>query len=157
MKKAQNQLQPVAHNVRELLAYNDMAFIDCAYKTLLNRSPDPGGFQTYLRRIRAGEAKMCLLLNISFSREGRIENAISLPGLPIACLKYLLARNWVTGWWFRPIAQVEGESPIERRLRCIENMLMRFEQDRQREASELDSAADDVAGLLAALTEKPLA
>ena len=141
---------PIATDIDELLALHDLAFIDCAYKSLLKRAPDAVGFSHYLKLIRSGAAKMRVVSNLAFSAEGR-KAAPSLRGLRRSILNYWLARSRLTGWWYRPIAQVEGDTPLECRLRAVENALMRMTQDRERESSELDAAVDDVARLLKAL------
>ena len=143
-------LYPVAADIKELLALDDLAFIDCAYKSLLKRAPDAVGFSHYLKLIRSGAAKMRVVSNLVLSAEGR-KAAPSLRGLRRTILQYWLASSRLTGWWYRPIAQVEGDTPLECRLRAVENTLMRMAQDHERESSELDAAADDVARLLKAL------
>ena len=144
-------LYPVAATIGELLALYDIAFIDCAYKTLLRRAPDDVGFAHYLQLVRSGAAKMRIVSRLCLSAERRTQ-AFSLPGLKRAMLQYWLARNPFTGWWYRPIAQVEGETPFECRLRAVENMMMRMAQERERESYELDTAADDVDRMLKALS-----
>jgi FkbM family methyltransferase len=70
-----------------LLAYQDRVFIDCAYLTLLRRSPDPSGRNYYLRRLRDGAPKVQILSEISESPEARLINAV-VPGLNDAIKKY---------------------------------------------------------------------
>ena len=149
-------LYPVATNIKELLALDDLAFIDCAYKSLLKRAPDAIGLNNYLKLIRSGVAKMRVLSQLFFSAEGR-KAAPSLRGLRRTMLQYWLASNPLTGWWYRPIARVEGDTPLERRLRAVENTLMRMAQNHERESNELDTAADDVARFLKALANRPSA
>jgi hypothetical protein len=144
-------LYPVAMNIGELLALDDFAFVDCAYKTLLRRAPDADGFANNLRLIRSGTAKMRVVSQMCFSAEGRTRS-FSLPGLKRAILQYWLAVSWLTGWWYRPIAQVEGETRLERRLRVVENTLVRMAQEREKASCDLDAAADDVARMLKTLT-----
>jgi hypothetical protein len=146
-------LYPIATDISELLALDDIDFIDCAYKTLLKRAPDAEGVAHYLQLIRSGVAKMQVVSRLSFSAEGR-PRAFSLPGLKRAILQYWLARSVLTGWWYRPIAQVEGETPLECRLRAVENMMIRMARERERESCDLDAAADDVARMLKALTNR---
>jgi hypothetical protein len=146
-------LYPVATDIKELLALDDFAFIDCAYKSLLKRAPDAVGLNNYLGLIRSGAAKMRVVSRLFFSAEGR-KAAPSLRGLRRTMLQYWLASNRLTGWWYRPIAQVEGDTPLECRLRAVENALMRMTQDHERESSELDAAVDDVARLMKALANR---
>jgi hypothetical protein len=153
IKNMRGGLYPVAANIGELLALDDIAFIDCAYKTLLRRAPDAVGVAHYLQLIRSGAAKMRIVSRLCFSAEGR-KRTPSLPGLKRAILQYGLARSRLTGWWYRPIAQVEGETPLECRLRAVESTLMRMAQERERESSDMDAAADDVARVLKALANR---
>jgi hypothetical protein len=153
IRNMRSGLYPVATDISELLALDDLAFIDCAYKSLLKRAPDAVGLSHYLQLIRSGAAKMRVVSKLFFSAEGR-KAAPSLRGLRRTILQYWLASNWLTGWWYRPIAQVEGNTPLECRLRAVENALMRMSQDHERESSELDVAVDDVARLLTALADR---
>jgi hypothetical protein len=146
-------MYPVAANIRELLALDDVSFIDCAYKTLLKRAPDAVGVTHYLQLIRTGASKMRIIMNLCFSAEGR-KQAPSLPGLKRGMLKYWLARSRLTGWWFRPIAQTEGDTPMECRLRAIESTLMRLAEERERESGEMEASVDDVAQLMKALIDR---
>lgn len=148
--KMRGGLYPVASSIGELLALDDIAFIDCAYKTLLRRAPDAVGLAHYLQLIRSGASKRRIISQLCLSAEGR-KSAFSLPGLKRAILQYWLARSPLTGWWFRPLAQIEGDTPMECRIRVIENTLMRMNQERDRETNDLDAAVDDVARLLTAI------
>ena len=137
-------LSPIAADIDELLALDDVGFIDCAYKTLLGRVPDAGGLDHHLRLVRSGASKLRILAALSLSPEGRTRTP-SLLGLRRAIRQYRLARGRFTGWWYRPFAQVEGDSPLEYRLRAVENTLKRLLQEREREARELDAVVDEIA------------
>jgi hypothetical protein len=141
-----------AANIRELLELDGAAFIDCAYKTLLHRAPDPAGFENYLRLLRSGASKMRIVAALHFSTEAR--GRASPRGLKRAIVRYWLAHSKLTGWWYRPIAQVEGDTPIECRLRAIESTLRQMAHDRESELRDLDTAANDVERLLKALAER---
>jgi hypothetical protein len=144
---------PVAESIQALLTLDDVAFINGAYRTLLRRAPDPTGFSQYLQLIRAGACKMRIVCRLRLSTEGR-KAASPLPGLRRAICHYWLANNVLTGWWYRPLAQAEGETPLECRLRAVENTLMRMAQEQQMDAVDFDNAADDVARLLKALAAR---
>jgi hypothetical protein len=146
-------LYPVASSTDELLALDDVAFVDCAYKTLLQRAPDALGVAHYLQLIRSGASKRRIIAQLRLSTEGR-RIGCSLRGLKLAIFQYWLASSRLTGWWFRPIAQIEGDTPLECRVRAMQNALMRMVEDRDRETSDLDAAVDDVALLFKALTER---
>jgi hypothetical protein len=140
--------------VGDLLALDGTSFIDAAYRTLLKRSPDPTGMSHYMRLIRGGSSKMNILTRICLSSEGR-QHSSRVPGLRWAIARYLLFRR-LTSWWCRPISQLEGDTPIECRLRAMEQALMRIEQERASEQSVLDASVEDVARLLVAIADKPI-
>jgi hypothetical protein len=146
-------LYPIASSTEELFVLDDLAFVDCAYKTLLKRAPDAVGVAHYLQLIRSGASKRRIIAQLRLSAEGR-KIGSSLHGLQLAIFQYWLARSRLTGWWFRPIVQIEGDTPLECRVRAMQNALMRMVEDRDRETSELDAVADDVALLFKALTER---
>jgi hypothetical protein len=139
--------------IRELLALDDVAFVDSAYRTLLGRAPDTVGFSHYLRLIRMGACKMRVVSRLYFSAEGR-RRVRSLPGLKSALISYWLARSPLTGWWYRAIARIEGETPLECRLRAIESMLNRMARDGERETLALDASVDEVSRLFKALAQR---
>jgi hypothetical protein len=153
IQKMRGSLYPVATDINELLALDDLAFIDCAYKTLLKRAPDAVGFHHYLQLLRSGASKTRILSRLFFSAERRTAGP-SLRGLRRIIVQYWFASSRLTGWWYRPIAQVEGDTPVECRLRAVENTLMRMAQEHERESSELDTSVDDVARLLKALSSR---
>jgi Domain of unknown function (DUF4214) len=153
IRKMRGGLYPLASSIDELLALDDVAFVDCAYKTLLGRPPDALGVVHYLQLIRSGAAKMRIVSGLCLSEEGRKRKS-RLRGLKRAILRYGLARSRLVGWLYRPIAQVEGETPVERRLRAVENTLVRMAQERERECIEGDIAVDDVTHLLKTLAAR---
>jgi hypothetical protein len=145
-------LSPGATDILELLTLDDSAFIDCAYKTLLRRTPDAVGFDRYLQMIRSGTSKMRIVSLLCLSAEGRTA-APSLQGLRRALRQHRLANSWLIGWWYRPVMQFEGDTPLECRVRAIENILMRMVRERELETTDLDIAAEDVARLLNAFAD----
>jgi hypothetical protein len=147
---AQTESHLVAADLGGLLALDDLEFVNCAYRTLLGREPDPSGREYYLRILRSGAAKMRLVSKLCSSPEGRRAGA-NLPGLRAATWRYRLAAIPVIGWCYRRFRQVEGNSPIECRLRAIENALSRLVREQERETEELDAAADKVSRALRGL------
>lgn len=117
-------LFPVALSADELLELDDGSFIDCAYKTLLRRSPDPGGFDAYLQRLRAGRSKLGIVQDLSMSAEGRAQKVI-VPGLALRLGRYARATSPWYGWFYRAVTGFEAETAVERRLRSIESHLLR--------------------------------
>jgi len=76
-----------AVNVTDLLARDDAEFIGSAYKTILEREPDPEGARHYLSRLRSGWSKLSILMQLRDSEEGR-QVAALLPGLDAAILRH---------------------------------------------------------------------
>ncbi|MCZ8321939.1 MAG: FkbM family methyltransferase [Novosphingobium sp.] len=69
-----------ANDVNELLMVNGAEFVEVAYRTLLQRSPDRAGSEHFLERLRAGHGKEAIILAIANSPEARaLPN--TLPGL----------------------------------------------------------------------------
>ncbi len=60
-----------ANSLPELLAWEDLDFIRCAYVTILGRQPDPIGEVHYAVRMRAGRSKQDILWQLRKSSEGR--------------------------------------------------------------------------------------
>lgn len=137
----------IAADIEGLLALDDLEFVTCSYRTLLGREPDSPGIEHYLRRLRAGAAKLRLVSELIASPEGR-QAGTTLPGLRAAVSRHRLATIPVIGWCYRRFRQMEGDSPIERRLRAIETAISRLVREQQREAQELDAAAEKVARAL---------
>jgi alpha-D-ribose 1-methylphosphonate 5-triphosphate synthase subunit PhnG len=74
------------HRIDDLLAYDDAAFIEVAYRAALGREPDEDGMRNYLTMLRGGASKIQVLGWLHRSREGRRHNA-AIVGLT---LRYLL-------------------------------------------------------------------
>src|SRR5438552_15681190 len=125
-------------DVLELLGTEDAAFVRTAYKVILRREPDPGGFSHYLRRLRSGADKLEILRDLRMSPEGESKGS-DLPGLSQS-LKGL--------WWGRvPIVA----SYVKARNR---KLALRAQLEHARvEAEELrknaDKSASDLQSFLA--------
>lgn len=143
----------IPEDVSALLALDDVAFIHGAYNALLRRAPDSVGLSHYLHLLRSGTSKMRIVWHLRRSTEGQ-ETASSLPGLGRAIRRHRLANNPITGWWYRPIARVEGDTPLECRLRAVESALTRLVQEQEMESVALDNSAADVARMLRALATR---
>jgi FkbM family methyltransferase len=117
-----------AKTLDNLMAWNGQEFVNAAYYTLLNRSPDPEGLQYYVRRLRSGFAKIGVLKQMQQSAEGKV-NAVTLNGLDAAIKRYTRGQSLVFGWIFRWLEGGEGDSPTERKLRVIQNQLIDFRED----------------------------
>jgi Domain of unknown function (DUF4214) len=151
LKRLDGGLFPVALNAEELLELEDGSFIDCAYKTLLRRSPDPGGFDAYLQRLRAGRSKLGIVHDLSMSSEGRTQKVV-LPGLALKLGRYARATNPGYGWAYRAVTGVEAETAVERRLRSIESHLLRSVASPATTAADLLVSVEEVEALLSGVS-----
>ena len=104
----------------------DVEFVASAYLTLLRRPADIDGLEHYTRKLRAGSTKAEILALIHGSREGR-SKGVELMGLRKALQRHKLSRLPVIGSLLRLFGNAEGHSPADRRLRAIEQHLLRQE------------------------------
>jgi hypothetical protein len=95
--------------------------VESAYKCLLGRSPDPDGSAYYLSRLRVGEAKAKILYEIGTSSEARLKGT-TFPGLNKLIRLQRLALLPLIGAAIRTLFRLEGNSPLEVRLRSIEQL-----------------------------------
>jgi FkbM family methyltransferase len=111
-----------AVNVTDLMARDGAEFIGSAYKTILEREPDPEGARHYLSRLRSGWPKLSVLMELRNSEEGR-QVAALLPGLDTAILRYRLAKLPVLGPIYRLLTDAAGSNARERRICAIANVV----------------------------------
>jgi hypothetical protein len=111
-----------ASSFQELLAYSGQQFIGCAYRTLLERDPDPDGGVYYLRRLLAGVPKIQIIAQICRSPEARAK-AVKLRGLRKALRIYRLGRLPMVGILVDFFVGVESGSISDTRLRAIEQLI----------------------------------
>ena len=148
---AQNTCSPdTVSTLEELLSYYDQQFVQCAYKTLLGREPDPQGMHYYLRRLRSGFSKIQILAQLSLSAEAE-EYDSNLPGLNSAIKHHRKGRYPLIGWIFRLLNGSEGNQPTERKLRIIENQLFLFSDESNNRFNQMETA---LAGLHDLITQQ---
>jgi glycosyltransferase involved in cell wall biosynthesis len=111
-----------APTLEELLRYQDRAFVECAYLTLLRRAVDPTGLDHYLDRLRNGTPKIQILDEMSRSPEA-LSTGVVLPGLRSATRKYNLAKLPLIGRILDLFYQTESNGPVETRLRTVEQQI----------------------------------
>lgn len=111
-----------ANTLAELCRFADRDFIRCAFVTILGRQPDPDGEDYYLRRLRAGDSMLSILWTLRRSKEGCSHDP-GIAGLDRALRQHHNANRPLIGWLVRLFTGREGNSPTERRLRIITNML----------------------------------
>lgn len=95
-----------ANSLPELLAWDDVNFVRCAYVTVLGRQPDPVGEAYYTARVRSGRSKKEILRQLRKSYEGRRHDP-GIAGLDRA----LKAARWQRLNPFRRFAAGPASSP----------------------------------------------
>jgi hypothetical protein len=128
-----------ASTLDELLAWQDQAFIDCAYQTLLGRDPDDEGLGYYLGRLRTGVSKLQILAQLRLGAEGKAYGA-NLQGLHAAITRYRRWRLPLVGWLFRLLNGEDGNHPIECRLRDVESQLYLLGKESNLRLGEMKNA-----------------
>jgi GT2 family glycosyltransferase len=113
----------VARNLQELLGSDGGDFVRCAYWTLLQREPDPTGYEHYLSQLLLGTPKIRLLDEIAGSSEAR-ERHVHLPGLAKARRWYRAGHVPLIGPLIRAFMDLDDESVPANRLRRIEQLLI---------------------------------
>jgi 2-polyprenyl-3-methyl-5-hydroxy-6-metoxy-1,4-benzoquinol methylase len=86
-----------------LLALDGASFVDAAYRTILDRSPDDAGMAHLMQELTSGVSKVLLLGQLQRSREGR-QLARKLPGLRRRYLVQRLYRLPLLGLIVRLVA-----------------------------------------------------
>lgn len=86
------------YTLADFLDAHDDAFIRRAYRGILGREPDVGGFQNYLEQLRTGRvAKVEILGRLRYSPEGR-EKAVKIRGLLAPFVVATVSRLPVIGY-----------------------------------------------------------
>ena len=138
-----------AVNVTDLLARDDAEFIGSAYKTILEREPDPEGARHYLSRLRSGWPKISVLMELRNSGEGR-QVAALLPGLDPAILRYRLAKFPVLGPIYRLLTGATGSNARDQRICAIVSVVSSIPM----EIAVLNNKLVELSAQVAALAEK---
>ena len=89
------------YRLSDFSPFDGPAFIDVAYRAILDRPPDPAGLAYYIQRLNTGSSKIRILSALRYSPEGRRSQAY-IAGL--ALHRYLdRVRSWpLIGFVFRP-------------------------------------------------------
>ncbi len=125
LARARDAMFPVAASMHEMLAYEDDAFVDCAYKTLLGRAPDTAGAAYYLGRLRAGYSRTSVIEGLARSAEARLRQAAPA-GLRSLCLRYQLCRVLLHARWAAWLLRVESDRAAERQRRQLGGLSRRI-------------------------------
>ena len=92
--------------LEDFLKYHDIEFIKFAYRGLLNREPDPKGFNDYLSLLRKGQRnKIEILGALRFSKEGRERN-IAIKGLYLRYLINIFYRIPIFGYFMKLLISI---------------------------------------------------
>jgi FkbM family methyltransferase len=97
-----------ANSLEELLSWQDVDFVRCAYVTVLGRQPDDIGERYYADRIRRGYSKLDVLWQLRTSPEAANHD----PG--IAGFDRALRRARVRNWPARAFRRFVGGAPASR-------------------------------------------
>jgi FkbM family methyltransferase len=129
-------------DAESLLAKQDKSFVVAAYQTLLRRSPDSGGYASYLMRLRSGVPKIQLLMDIRNSSEGQ-RYARPGDGLTVFIRRHKRSKIFFFGWIFRLFSPAHFTRPTESMLTAIENQMFAMADENQERASKIFSALKD--------------
>lgn len=119
-------------HVNQLLLKNGSDFIEQAYRSVLRRAPDLGGREHFMSRLRSGDSKECILLDIAGSPEAR---ALSCH---LSGMSELRARN-KRRWLNRSRTINRLEESINRMELSLSEMLVQSHDQIGKIRSRLDS------------------
>ena len=117
-----------ASSLPELLAWDDVDFVRCAYVTILGRQPDPVGEIYYTTRIRSGRTKKEILWQLRKSSEGR-QHDPGIAGLDRA----LKAARWQR---LNPFRRSTGRSVEQEDMLAPESHAVHLRLEQQLESFE---------------------
>jgi FkbM family methyltransferase len=135
-----------ANSLVELLAWDDVDFVRCAYVTILGRQPDAEGEAYYSDRIRRGHSKMEVLWQLRRSPEGRKHDS-GIAGLDRELRRARRARMHLIGGAFRFFNQEEGDGARDRRARATANEIAMLRAVEETALTELRSVGSDLRNL----------
>ena len=152
------------YHVNDLLQYHDRDFIQNAYRALLKRYPDAGGYNQFLGKLRDGRLnKIDILARLRFSPEGRARN-VSVKGLwlpaairrsySLPVLGYLA--RWAVGLVRLP-NMIRHQQQFEAHVLAQQQMMADHINERGRELSLALGQVSELGKTLAALREQILA
>lgn len=136
-------------DVQSLLALGDEAFVRQAYLLLLGREADEGGLDNYLARVRSGDHKARLLVQLALSDEGR-QRHVKVPGIDALIAEHAVRPvplvQRVVRKLLRPL-RGPSQEPLEQSMRAIDNRLYRMEQLLVEHNAALAAVAEQLAQL----------
>lgn len=132
-----------ANSLAELLNWDDLDFVRCAYVTLLGRQPDALGEAFYVKQLRQGKSKMQMLWQLRRSPEGQVHDP-GIAGLDRALKKARWRRFPVAGGIVRPFLSHPANDRSVRPPESVTTGQALTERDAEAapEGRLVDSAAD---------------
>lgn len=108
------------YRLAELMGFHDTAFVSTAYRVILQRSPDAGGFNHYLDLLRDGVSKPELLGRLRYSAEGKLR-AVKVKGLSAAMARAMFFRIPLLGYAFEIVVTLLRLPVVIRNIRRFES------------------------------------
>lgn len=142
-----------ANSLIELLSWHDVAFVRCAYVTVLGRQPDADGEAYYTYRLRQGVSKLEILWHLRKSPEGPSHDP-GITGFDRALKKARWEQSFL-GPLVRVFTRGEGNAAQWRQRRVLINEVGRINdwQQRSSKSPELAGQLRAIAAQIGALTE----
>ncbi|MEY5038360.1 MAG: hypothetical protein RL472_1466 [Pseudomonadota bacterium] len=132
-----------AQSMTDLFSLHDLAFVRCAYQTVLGRDADPSGLDHFVDRLRNGTAKIDILVDLRQSDEGR-RAALDLGWLDSAIARRHRITNRWFGWLLRLGGKTERNDPYSKRIRAIDNNISRLCDNLEGRLARLEQSVDGI-------------
>lgn len=117
-----------ANSLEELLAWDDLDFVICAYVTVLGRRPDQIGRAHHLDLIRAGCSKLDLLQRLRESPEADSHDP-GIAGFDRALTRAARERRHLMGFFLRLLRpHADSDARLDRSLRALLNAAKRHQR-----------------------------
>ena len=129
-----------ANSLPELLSWNDVDFVRCAYVTVLGRQPDAGGEAYYTDRIRRGHSKMEVLWQLRKSAEGPRHDP-GIAGFDRALRRARLVRKHFLGPFLKPFLGGEGDTSAEHAHRMLLNTMKLIRRQAAADSQQISRVA----------------
>ena len=136
-----------ANSLEELLSWQDVDFVRCAFVTLLGRQPDAEGEASFTSEVRRGSSKYRLIWALRTSDEGQ-QHDPGIAGLDRTLRWYRLARFPLIGPLLSPRFAKEY-SLSERQTRLLESRIAQFAREQLGAVGYLDNALAELRGGIA--------
>ncbi|WP_143757530.1 DUF4214 domain-containing protein, partial [Burkholderia singularis] len=140
-----------AATLEEMLVYDGVEFVYCAYRTLLGRDPDQEGASYYLSRLESGVNKLQIIDQLCSSPEMKQERR-ALPGLEYAMLHWRRSRWPLVGKLFGP-SDVGRYIGAEQKLQRVENSLAVLSSETATHLNQVNARLSHTQELLEQLRE----